>query len=33
MLVVLDDLAGHKTAAFVRWLSLHGIMPLGLVKQ
>jgi hypothetical protein len=28
MLLVLDNLAGHKTAAFVRWLFAHGIMPL-----
>jgi transposase len=28
MLVVLDNLAGHKTAAFVCWLFTHGIMPL-----
>ncbi len=28
MLLALDDLAGHKTAAFVCWLSAHGIMPL-----
>ena len=28
MLVVLDNLAGHKTAAFVCWLFAHGIMPL-----
>ena len=28
MLLVLDNLAGHKTAAFVCWLFLHGIMPL-----
>ena len=28
MPLVLDDLAGHETAAFVRWLLAHGIMPL-----
>jgi hypothetical protein len=28
MLLVLDNLAGHKTAAFVCWLFSHGIMPL-----
>lgn len=28
MLLVLDNLAGHKTAAFVLWLFAHGIMPL-----
>lgn len=28
MLLVLDNLAGHKTAAFVCWLLAHGIMPL-----
>jgi DDE superfamily endonuclease len=28
MLLVLDNLAGHKTAAFVLWLFSHGIMPL-----
>jgi hypothetical protein len=28
MLPVLDNLAGHKTAAFVCWLFTHGIMPL-----
>ena len=28
MLLVLDNLAGHKTPAFVCWLFLHGIMPL-----
>lgn len=28
MLLVLDNLTGHKTAAFVRWLLMHGIMPL-----
>jgi hypothetical protein len=28
MLWVLDDLAGHKTPEFVRWLFAHGIMPL-----
>ena len=28
MLLVLDDLAGHKTAEFVCWLFAHGIMPL-----
>jgi hypothetical protein len=27
MLLVLDNLAGHKTAAFVCWLFAHGIMP------
>jgi hypothetical protein len=26
--LVLDNLAGHKTAAFVCWLFAHGIMPL-----
>ncbi len=28
MLLVLDNLAGHKTAAFICWLFQHGIMPL-----
>ncbi len=28
MLLVLDNLAGHKTPAFVLWLFDHGIMPL-----
>lgn len=28
MLLVLDNLAGHKSAAFVCWLMAHGIMPL-----
>jgi hypothetical protein len=28
MLLVLDNLAGHKTASFVCWLFDHGIMPL-----
>ena len=28
LLLVLDNLAGHKTPAFVRWLFEHGIMPL-----
>ncbi len=28
MLSVLDNLAGHKTSAFVLWLFAHGIMPL-----
>ena len=28
MLLVLDNLAGHKTPAFVCWLFGHGIMPL-----
>jgi hypothetical protein len=28
LLLVLDNLAGHYTAAFVRWLFAHGIMPL-----
>jgi hypothetical protein len=28
MLLVLDDLAGHKTAEFVCWPFAHGIMPL-----
>ena len=28
MLLVLDNLAGHKTPAFVRWLFERGIMPL-----
>jgi hypothetical protein len=28
MLLVLDNLAGHKTPEFVRWLFAHGIMPL-----
>ncbi len=27
MLLVLDNLAGHKTAAFVQWLIAHGILP------
>ncbi len=28
MLLILDNLSGHKNAAFVCWLMLHGIMPL-----
>jgi hypothetical protein len=28
MLLVLDNLAGHKTPAFILWLFAHGIMPL-----
>ena len=28
MLLVLDNLAGHKTPSFVSWLFEHGIMPL-----
>lgn len=28
MLLVLDNLTGHKTPAFVRWLVAHGVMPL-----
>lgn len=28
MLLVLDNLAGHKTPELVRWLFAHGIMPL-----
>jgi hypothetical protein len=28
MLLVLDNLAGHRTPAFVGWLFAHGIMPL-----
>lgn len=28
MLLVLDNLQGHKTPAFVLWLIAHGIMPL-----
>jgi hypothetical protein len=28
MLLVLDNLAGHKTPTFVLWLLAHGIMPL-----
>jgi hypothetical protein len=28
MLLILDNLAGHKSAAFVCWLMGHGIMPL-----
>jgi hypothetical protein len=28
MLLVLDNLAGHKTPAFVLWLFAHGVMPL-----
>jgi hypothetical protein len=28
MLLVLDNLAGHKTPAFVLWLVEHGVMPL-----
>lgn len=28
MLLVLDNLAGHKTPSFVGWLVTHGIMPL-----
>lgn len=28
MLLVLDNLAGHKTPEFVRWLFAHGVMPL-----
>ena len=28
MLLVLDNLAGHKTPEFVCWLFAHGVMPL-----
>jgi hypothetical protein len=28
MLLILDNLAGHKTAEFVCWLFAHGVMPL-----
>jgi hypothetical protein len=28
MLLILDNLSGHKTPSFVRWLIAHGIMPL-----
>ena len=28
MLLILDNLAGHKSASFVCWLMAHGIMPL-----
>jgi hypothetical protein len=28
LLLVLDNLAGHKTPAFVGWLFAHGVMPL-----
>ncbi len=28
MLLVLDNLAGHRTPSFVGWLLDHGIMPL-----
>jgi hypothetical protein len=28
MLLVLDNLTGHRTPAFVLWLFAHGIMPL-----
>jgi len=28
MLLILDNLSGHKNAAFVCWLMSHGIMPL-----
>lgn len=28
MLLIWDNLSGHKTAAFVRWLMANGIMPL-----
>jgi hypothetical protein len=28
LLLVLDNLSGHYTASFVRWLFAHGIMPL-----
>lgn len=28
MLLVLDNLAGHKTPSFVAWLFDHGVMPL-----
>jgi hypothetical protein len=28
MLLVLDNLIGHKTPTFVLWLVTHGIMPL-----
>jgi hypothetical protein len=28
LLLVLDNLAGHKTPDFVLWLVAHGIMPL-----
>jgi len=28
LLLILDNLTGHYTAAFVRWLFAHGVMPL-----
>ena len=28
LLLILDNLAGHKSATFVCWLMAHGIMPL-----
>jgi hypothetical protein len=28
MLLILDNLAGHKSASFVCWLMAHGVMPL-----
>jgi hypothetical protein len=28
MLLVLDNLQGHKTPVFVLWLFAHGVMPL-----
>ena len=27
LLLILDNLAGHKSTAFVGWLMAHGIMP------
>jgi len=28
LLLIMDNLAGHKTRAFVEWLFMHGVMPL-----
>jgi hypothetical protein len=28
LLPIMDNLAGHKTGAFVEWLFAHGVMPL-----
>jgi hypothetical protein len=28
LLLIMDNLAGHKTRAFVEWLLAHGVMPL-----
>ena len=32
-LLILDNLAGHKSAAFVCWLMAHGILPLEVAPE